>query len=254
MKRRAFICGGMAAILASRRAPAFCIAMRNGMVTRPSAPPTPPVQFISGIDNNAVKFNFSSGSGMYDNSAVIDTGVVPSVSTEIEYSAYLYPIGTRSSGYVTGVYFGSLAWDDAYDSFWVRAFVPDVEGTANLQARIGNDASDFFSFANSSLTHHTFKLSRDGFYADGVLEDSFPGASFTITPRYPIYLGGANLGGRPWRCYRQIITDVKITDGDNGVDMHFKPAIVGGVVGMVDVNNSNMFYDSATSIAFTEVA
>ncbi len=34
MKRRAFICGGMAAILASRRAPAFCVAMRNGMMRR----------------------------------------------------------------------------------------------------------------------------------------------------------------------------------------------------------------------------
>ena len=44
MKRRAFICGGMAAILASRRAPAFCIAMRNGMM-RPSAPPTPPLPY-----------------------------------------------------------------------------------------------------------------------------------------------------------------------------------------------------------------
>ena len=41
MKRRAFICGGMAAILASRRAPAFCVAMRNGTM-RQSAPPPPP--------------------------------------------------------------------------------------------------------------------------------------------------------------------------------------------------------------------
>ena len=32
----------MAAILASRRAPAFCLALRNGMMMRPSAPPTPP--------------------------------------------------------------------------------------------------------------------------------------------------------------------------------------------------------------------
>jgi len=44
VKRRAFICGGMAAILAFRRAPAFCVAMRNGMM-RPSAPPTPPLPY-----------------------------------------------------------------------------------------------------------------------------------------------------------------------------------------------------------------
>lgn len=48
MKRRAFIFGGMAAILASRRAPALCIAMRNGM-TRPSAP-TPPLPYDAEVE------------------------------------------------------------------------------------------------------------------------------------------------------------------------------------------------------------
>lgn len=48
MKRRAFI-GGMAAILASRRAPAFCVAMRNGMM-RPSAAPTPPLPYDAEVE------------------------------------------------------------------------------------------------------------------------------------------------------------------------------------------------------------
>lgn len=49
MKRRAFIGGGMAAILAARRAPAFCIAMRNGM-SRPSGAPTPPLPYDSEVE------------------------------------------------------------------------------------------------------------------------------------------------------------------------------------------------------------
>ena len=49
MTRRAFIYGGMAAILASRRAPAFCIAMRNGM-TRPSGAPTPPLPYDAEVE------------------------------------------------------------------------------------------------------------------------------------------------------------------------------------------------------------
>lgn len=59
MKRRAFIGGGMAAILASRRAPAFCIAMRNGMMMRPSAPPTPPLPYdyaVEYIETDGVSF------------------------------------------------------------------------------------------------------------------------------------------------------------------------------------------------------
>ena len=65
MKRRAFIGGGMAAILASRRAPAFCIAMRNGMM-RPSAPPTPPLPYDA-----EVEYLESTGTQW------IDTGINP---------------------------------------------------------------------------------------------------------------------------------------------------------------------------------
>lgn len=211
------------------------------------------VKFISGIDNNAAGYDYTNGTGIFDNAAVIDSGVIPSLTTKVEYSAYLYPIGTRSNGYVTGVYFGSLKSDDADDSFWVRAFVPNYEGTTNLQGRIGRRQSGFYFFSNSTLSHHTFKFSRDGFYVDDVFKYNMSRASYNPTPAYKIYLGGANLAGRPWRCYRQIITDVKISD-NNGVDMHLVPAIVGGVVGMVDVNNSNAFYGSATSIAFTEAS
>lgn len=66
MKRRTFICGGMAAILASRRAPAFCVAMRNGMM-RPSAPPTPPLPY-----DYAVEYIETDGVASY-----IDTGITP---------------------------------------------------------------------------------------------------------------------------------------------------------------------------------
>ena len=33
--------------------------------------------------------------------------------------------------------------------------------------------------------------------------------------------------------------------------MHLKPAKVDGAVGMVDINNENSFYSSATNIEFT---
>ena len=67
MKRRAFICGGMAAILASRRAPAFCVAMRNGMM-RPSAPPTPPLPY-----DYAVQYIETDGVASYINTGILLT-------------------------------------------------------------------------------------------------------------------------------------------------------------------------------------
>lgn len=109
------------------------------------------VKYIDGIDNNASPFNYTASTGMFDNAAVIDTGVIPNLSTYVKYSAYMYPIGSRTDGYVTGVYFGSQSGDDSYDSFWVRAFVPRSEGSSNLQARIGRyGASGFYSFVLGS--------------------------------------------------------------------------------------------------------
>lgn len=68
MKRRAFIGGGMAAILASRRAPAFCIALRNGMM-RPSAPPTPPWSNPYVTDGLIAMWDgeWNAGGGVHDN-------------------------------------------------------------------------------------------------------------------------------------------------------------------------------------------
>lgn len=210
------------------------------------------VKYIDGIDNNAVPFNFTASTGMFDNAAVIDTGVLPNLSIYVKYSAYFYPIGSRTDGYVTGVYFGSQSGDDSYDSFWVRAFVPRSEGSSNLQARIGRySASGFYSFDNSILAFHVFELSKDGFFVDGVKKYSPGSIIFSPPSVYPIFLGGSNLGGRCWRAYRQILTDVVIRNSD-GVDMHLVPAKTRSGVGMVDVNNDNAFYGSSTGIAFSE--
>ena len=126
MRRRSFIGGGMAAILASRRAPAFCLALRNGMV-RQSAPPTPPLPYdaeveylqsdgtayintgipLFGVAFNSVDFIAETDVSVQDDGSVLQTeGMVfcfgPSLTQRAGLSLITNSGGVVMSGFLYG--------------------------------------------------------------------------------------------------------------------------------------------------------
>lgn len=98
MKRRAFIGGGIAAILASRRAPSFCLALRNGMM-RPSAPPTPPlpyaeVEYIERDYGVPWLVDGTSGNGGFDLIRYFDSSDSQATSTKTISLTWSYNVDT----------------------------------------------------------------------------------------------------------------------------------------------------------------
>lgn len=216
MNRRAFICGGMAAILASRRAPAFCVAMRNGM-TRPSAPPTPPLPY-----DYAVEYIETDGVASY-----IDTGIAPiyessSISLSFKYASW--------NDVYSGVGLNTACGASPDNAVTRRVFSIGTHVTGNTFATT-RPTIETGSRPPLDKLIHDITMDSSGCLWDGVL---FPSsASLTFTPSYfclgtrgPVYVALSWFGNVRFYSCKIYTNNVLMFDGI--------PVVTNGVAGMYD--------------------
>ena len=218
MKRRAFICGGMAAILASRRAPAFCVAMRNGMM-RPSAPPTPPLPY-----DYAVEYIETDGVASY-----IDTGITPvmatcNVSTKFQVLSVANPSQTSMVG--NFVFGAALSAGGLSNRMAIVCQPPN----GVFRSQTPSTASNFPPYDNAI---HDVSLSIAGLVFDGVqyavLQSTSVCGQMCLGTR-----GTIPASSNPQNSYTQTrFYDFKIYDGDNLVCDGI-PVVANGVAGLYD--------------------
>ena len=154
MKRRTFICGGMAAILASRRAPAFCVAMRNGMMRR--AAPTPPLPY-----DYAVEYIETDGVASY-----INTGITPVLSTsriETEFQVISVPLPSLTT-LLGNCIFGASSSPSVLNQR--MTFVAQT-GNSVFKTQAPNISSS--SFPAYDNNKHKIEFGNSGLIFDGVL-------------------------------------------------------------------------------------
>jgi len=151
VKRRAFIGRGMAAILASRRAPAFCIALRNGMM-RPSAPPTPPLPYDA-----EVEYLESTGTQW------IDTGTTLKSYSQIDCDFIGLGLSNKA---VFGCSNGSAYNSGAIELFWLESA---VRTRFEVVAPASNSASQILAFSPSYSvgTLYSVRYNKDVFSLNG---------------------------------------------------------------------------------------
>lgn len=224
MKRRAFI-GGMAAILTSRRAPAFCIALRNGMM-RPSAPPTPPLPYDA-----EVEYLESTGT------QVIDLGFKGSNGTSFDIIMYrpsnsdTVSFGTNSGwGRKTLYFVTGNGW-----LYWMYGASVGSTYVSSSSYLVGN--LRFFSVGNNVLNAEN--LSTGNSYS----KESTGSTPFT-TDWNLCLIGTSENGSYGYSGAGTRIYYAKVDDGDNHVELI--PVRKNGVGYMYDRISGDLFANAGT--------
>lgn len=188
---------GLAAILASGKAPAYLIksmlAARNSIGMRVGGAKLP-------YDVEEVEYLESTGTQW------IDTGIIPTIDT-------ICDIDCMSITFVGwGGIVGSCTSDNSADSYYfrqsgavsVKGYSATVDGKSNVNQILVDDG-----------VKASCHLSKDTFEVNGTIK-TLGATAFSVSPSLPMFMFAVNLGGSPWiyRLFKGRVFSCKIYNGN----------------------------------------